>query len=363
MPAIARGVDLLGGVSYFAKAGEKILLKPNILFGSNPDQCIITHPAVFMATGRLFQKTGATIAFGDSPGLGKCEGNMRRAGYKDMADEAGFILADFDTGREVLHKEASLVKRLTIASGVLESDGLISISKLKTHGLTRFTGAIKNQFGCIPGLIKSQFHVKLTDPYDFSAMLVDINTFIRPRLYIMDGIMAMEGNGPRSGKPRKMNVLLFSTDPVALDAVACRIINLKPEFVPTALAGEKAGLGTYDKEDIEVVGEVLESFIVNDFNVVRRPPLSVSSNGLVRFFKNQICEKPVIDRQKCTACGTCVKMCPVQPRAVDWHSGDNNKPPSYRYDRCIRCFCCQEICPEGAISIVKPLLAKIMSGV
>ena len=324
---------------------------------------MVTHPAVFFATGNLFQGAGAAISYGDSPGFGKCEGNMRRAGYRERADDLGFTIADFDAGRTVSYKDALLVKSLTIANGVLDSDGLISLSKLKTHGLARFTGAVKNQFGCIPGLIKSQFHVKLPDPYDFCAMLVDINTYIRPRLYIMDGIMAMEGNGPRSGKPRKMNVLLFSTDPVALDAVACRMINLNPEFVPTALAGEKAGLGTYHQERIEISGDPIESFMVRDFKVVRKAPLSTKNSRLVKILKNQLCEKPVIDRQKCTVCGTCVKMCPVQPKAVDWHSGKKNKPPSYKYGRCIRCFCCQEICPEGAISIVKPVLARVMSNV
>lgn len=79
----------------------------------------------------------------------------------------------------------------------------------------------QNQFGCVPGLLKSQYHVKLPDPYDFATMLVDLNTLINPRLYIMDGIMAMEGNGPRSGKLKQLNVFLLSSDPIALDATAC----------------------------------------------------------------------------------------------------------------------------------------------
>jgi uncharacterized protein (DUF362 family) len=104
---------------------------------------------------------------------------------------------------------ALLVKAFTVANGVLDNDGLISLSKLKTHGLSRMTGAVKKQFGCIPGLIKGQFHVKLPDPYDFCTMLVDINTFIRPRLYIMDGIMAMEGNGHEEGSEENERTLVF----------------------------------------------------------------------------------------------------------------------------------------------------------
>jgi Pyruvate/2-oxoacid:ferredoxin oxidoreductase delta subunit len=286
---------------------------------------------------------------------------MRRSGLKEIGDDYGFVLADFDTGRQVFHKDALLVKSFTIASGVIDADGLISLPKLKTHGLTRITGAIKNQFGCIPGMMKSQFHLKLPDPYDFATMLVDINTFIKPRLYIMDAVMAMEGNGPRNGKPRKLGVLLFSSDPVAVDAVACLLINLNPEFVPTSKPGELSGLGTYHNDNIEIVGDELNAFIVKDFEVERSAPVHCTTGGLTKFIKNQICERPVIDKTKCTVCGTCVKMCPAVPKAIDWHTGKKDKPPFYKYEQCIRCFCCQEVCPEGAISVYKPALAKVMS--
>jgi len=353
-------LDLLGGASLFVSPGEKIVLKPNVLLGSNPATCVTTHPAVFKAAGMLMQESGASVFYGDSSSIGKCEGNCRRSGLKQVADKMGFTIADFDSGRTVSHPDALLIKSLLIAKGALDCDGLVSLPKFKTHGLMRFTGAVKNQFGCIPGMAKGQYHVKLADPYDFAAMLVDINTCIKPRLFIMDGIQAMEGNGPRSGKVRNMRVLILSSDPIALDATACRMINLAPAAVPTSLAGEQAGLGTYHAENIEIVGERLESFYTPGFDVDRTPPLHCSSNRLLSFVKNQICEKPVIDKTKCTVCGTCVHMCPVDPKAVDWHTGDKKKPPAYKYDRCIRCFCCQETCPEGAISIKTTPLNRVL---
>ena len=225
---------------------------------------------------------------------------MKRAGLKQLADEMGIELADFDKGRTVSHKDALLIKSFVIANGVLDSDGLVNLPKLKTHPLVRLTGAVKNQFGCVPGLLKSQYHVKLADPYDFAAMLVDLNTLARPRFCVMDGIVAMEGNGPRSGKLRKLNVLLFSTDPVALDATACRIINLDPEIVTTSKLGEKAGLGVYRSENIELVGDSLESFLCRDFDVIRTPQEHCSQGRVKTFVKNRMCERPVIDGAKCT---------------------------------------------------------------
>jgi len=357
--AVRAGIDLLGGISSFIKSGERIVIKPNVLLGTNPQKCIVTHPSVFKAAGIILKDAGAVVSYGDSPGFGKCKGSVRRARLKPVADELGLVLADFDKGKAVTHKEALLNKSFVLANGVIEADGLVSLPKLKTHGLTRFTGAIKNQFGCIPGFLKSQFHVKMPDPYDFATMLVDLNTLIKPRLCIMDGIMAMEGNGPSSGKPRKLGVLLFSDDPVAIDSVACKIIDLNPAFVPTSKPGEKAGLGTYHYENIEILGENIESLIDYDFEVVRKPPVAMPSGNLRTFLKNQICPKPIINETICTNCGTCVKLCPVTPKAVNWHTGDESKPPTFKYDLCIRCFCCQELCPDGAVSVQETLLGRI----
>lgn len=359
LKAIQRGVGLLGGVSTFARPGEKIVMKPNVLIGTNPDKGVTTHPAVFRAVGRLLRDTGARVSYGDSPCFGKCESNMRRSGLKEVGDESGFTLADFDSGRRLSHKDALLIRRFVIANGVLDSDALVSLPKLKTHGLVRFTGAVKNQFGCVPGLLKSQYHAKLPNPYDFATMLVDLNTLIKPRLYVMDGILAMEGNGPRGGKLKRLNVLLLSRDPIALDATACRIICLDPENVPTSKAGEKAGLGTYRAECIELGGDAIESFVDASFEVNRAPLMPRSGGRFRTLLKNRISERPVIDKAKCTCCGTCVAMCPAQPKAVDWYKGDQSRPPRYDYSRCIRCFCCQETCPEGAISVRSPLLARV----
>ena len=358
--AVEEGLNLIGGISNFVKSNEKIVIKPNMLIGTNPDKCVTPYPSVFKAVAKLIKKTGVDLYYGDSPGFGKSEKNMEKAGLKQIADELGIKLADFDNGKSVSHKEALLNKRFVIANGVLESDGIISLSKLKTHQLTRFTGAVKNQFGCIPGLLKPEYHIKMPDPYDFSTMLVDLNTLIRPRLYIMDGIIGMEGNGPRNGNPKRLNVLLFSSDPIALDSIACKIVSIDPEYIPTSKIGEEAGLGTYHYDSIETLGDKVETFIDKSFDIIRKPVSSSKGGRIIRFIKSQLSPKPVIDNDKCTKCGTCVKMCPVDPKAVDWHTGDKSRAPTYIYERCIRCFCCQELCPEGAITVKSSLLGRLI---
>jgi uncharacterized protein (DUF362 family)/Pyruvate/2-oxoacid:ferredoxin oxidoreductase delta subunit len=357
--AVQRGIELLGGMAQFIRLEEKILLKPNVLAGDDPEKLVGPHPLVFKAVARLAQQVTPHISYGDSPGFGKPIAQARKAGLHSVAEALGIPLADFENGREVEFKESPFLKYFTLANGVLDANGLISIAKFKTHGLTRITGAVKNQFGCVPGLLKGQFHLKLPNPIDFARMLVVLNLYILPRLYVMDGIIAMEGNGPRGGTPRPMHVLFFSPDPIALDATVCRMIDLDPAFVPTNLPGQEWGLGTFQESEIELLGDPLESFICKDFNVVREPVKQVTAANNIAFLRNLISPKPVIDPATCTLCGTCVSVCPVQTKVVDWINGDMTRPPAYNYDLCIRCFCCQELCPEHAISILTPFLARL----
>ena len=357
--AVSKGMKLLGGTGKFVLPGEKIVLKVNLLVGEAPEKCVNTHPSVFRAVAELFAAEGAIITYGDSPGFGTTITAARKSGIAEVADELNVGLADFKDGREVFYEQGVQNKKFFIANGILDSEGVISMPKLKTHALERFTGSIKNQFGCVVGMRKGEFHVKLPDATDFANMLVDLNNFVKPRLYIMDGIIAMEGNGPRGGTPRPMNVLLFSTDPVALDAIASRMINLDPLFVPTTLIGAQTGSGTYLEEEIEILGEPLKRFICRDFNVERTPVKTLKKNSVMRFLNNRLVAKPVIISEKCTQCGTCVHSCPVEGKAVNWVHGNHSVPPAYDYKKCIRCYCCQEMCPESAIVLKVPVLIKV----
>ena len=358
--AVQKGINLLGGASRFVSPNEKILLKPNWLSADPPEKCVTTHPAVFRAVAEIFQEAGAVLSYGDSPAFQSPDSAAKKTGIGEVAAELNIYPADFKSGREVFFSEGHQNKKFVIANGVLDSDGVISLPKMKTHGFMRVTGAVKNQFGCIPGVLKSEFHVRVPDASEFARMLIDLNSYIHPRLYIMDGIMAMEGNGPRGGTPRKMNVLLFSTDPIALDSTVCRLMNIDAGLVLTNKAGMEMGAGTCLAEEIEILGDPLEDFIAEDFSVNRSPLQALRSGGGMTVLKNALVPKPYIISDKCIKCGVCVNMCPATPKAVDWHDGNKKNPPSYKYERCIRCYCCQELCPQSAIQIKVPLIRKIL---
>ena len=361
LAAVKRGIDILGGPDIFAKSSETILLKPNMLAADVPEKSTTTHPAVFKAVAEVFAATGAHLTCGDSPAFGSTIGTAAKCGIAQAAKEAGVELKDFKDRCEKLFPGGIQNKKFTLAQAVVDSDGVISLPKLKTHGFAKTTGAIKNQFGCIPGLLKGEFHVKLPDVFEFAKMLVDLDMCVKPRLYVMDGIYAMEGNGPRGGVTRKMNVLLFSADPVALDATVCRMIDVDPLLVPTIMFGIEAKRGTADSNAITLLGDPFESFVQSSFIVNREKIKPFKASGKWRLLKNLLLPKPVINKKLCIRCGVCIQMCPAQPKAVNWKNNDTSLPPVHTYSRCIRCYCCQELCPEKAITIRTPLLRKLFS--
>jgi len=347
---IIQGMELLGGIEKFIKKGEKILLKPNLLAPDPPQQATTTHPAVFQAVGRFLLEYGVEVCCGDSPNFYDPIKTMKKAGLYNITKSLNFGISDFYRGEEVFFKQGIQNRVFTIARGVLEADGIVSLPKLKTHGLTIITGAIKNQFGCIPGRLKAGFHAKLGDVEKFSQMLVDLTLFLKPRLYIMDAITAMEGNGPRRGKPVHLGVILISEDPVAMDTVASILVGLNPEHNIPVKKGRESKLGK--KENLTILGESIQSVSKK----LTLPPGPGNRNTIPpvirKVVKRFIIPRPVINLEKCNRCQDCYTVCPTIPKSI--HIREDGYP-EHLYKYCINCYCCQETCPRGAIYIrIKP---------
>jgi len=358
--AVRRGVDLLGGIKQFAQQGENIVLKPNLLRPNPPEDNVTTHPAVVRAIAEILLEKGVSVSVGDSSPRGKHAKILHETGMKTVIEELGLTIADFENGRQVSSVNSLRNKQFTIAEGILQANGMFNLPKLKTHHLTRITAAMKNSYGCIPGILKPALHVALPALDDFSKMLVDLNIRLRSRLIILDAIAAMDGNGPSSGDCYALNLLAFSTDPVALDSVICHIIDVKPEYVRTNYWGAQSGLGKMNLEEIEILGDSLEIFHAPDFKVQRQPELRFNQAWRYRRLKRLITIRPVIDESKCKKCGDCVDQCPQKPKALSWRKNNKNKSPEFNYAQCIRCFCCQEVCPHRAIDAYVPLLRRIV---
>ena len=355
---LKQGLDFLGGVETLIPKEAKVLLKPNLLKKAEVEKAVITHPVVVGAFARILWESGyENIVLADSCGHGTTQAVIRGTGMDAYLEKYHIPAIDYSEGVKTAYPQGIQAKEFILPKELLEQDCVISLSKMKTHALERITGAVKNSYGFVYGFHKAKGHTQYPSADSFARMLIDLNKCVAPKLYVMDGIVAMEGNGPGSGDPVPMNVLLMSTDPVALDSVFSRLVYLKPEMVPTNYHGEKMGLGTWKEEEITLLtpdgeismAEAVKKYGNPDFNVDRtevRKNIWTRMAGALNIFQ----KKPYIEADKCVRCGICVQSCPVPGKAVDFRKG-KDKPPVYDYKKCIRCFCCQEMCPKKAIKV------------
>lgn len=356
--AIRESIDLLGGMETFVARGERILLKPNLLAGKPPETAVTTHPEVVRVIIRLVKEAGGVPVVGDSPGLGNALKVADKCGVASVCREEGVELIDLKTLVVAENPGGLTFKRLEVAKEALDCDGIINIPKLKTHAQMFLTLGVKNLFGCVPGKLKPQWHLSAgVESSHFAAMLLDLYSFLKPRLTVMDGIVGMEGNGPGAGDPRKIGLVFASADAVALDTVATIVLGADPHDLPLLKAASLRGLKT-DIDGIEVLGEAVSSVAVHGFKL---PPL-VSLNFADRLpyfldkrLRRALTSRPSVERKMCTLCNICVQVCPAEVMS-------KTDRIAIDYDRCIRCYCCQEMCPEGAISPVDGWLKRIIPG-
>jgi uncharacterized protein (DUF362 family)/NAD-dependent dihydropyrimidine dehydrogenase PreA subunit len=352
--ALLRCVNAIGGISAFVEPGDNVMIKPNMLQGKSPDEAITTHPAVVEAVVNMVKDAGAVPMIGDSPG-----GPAR--GMKSFWDITGFSEVSKRTGAELVNFEKTGSNKkyrnnieYRISKKVLESDFVINIPKIKTHGLTIFTCAIKNMYGVVPGLIKTEYHKKAPNPSKFAEYVVDIYALSKPHLNIVDGIVGMDGTGPSSGDPKELGMILASTDGVAVDVLSCDMLGKDPMKVPCNRIAVEQKLGVGDLDKIEVIGEAP---IVDDF---KWPPNISSSLDMIppkiaRFLMKLYWSRPAIDKELCNNCETCVKSCPVDALI------ENTPVPQFEYGKCINCLCCMEMCPEKAVFEEKSRLSRLIS--
>lgn len=341
---VAQAVERAFQIFPLELRGKRVLLNPNVLRGSDPREGIVTNPAVLRAVVEKVETMGpASIVVGDNPGLlsyGANEESFKRTGLMEAAK--GYYM-NIGNESEKLDFNPDFMSTVSVSRMVLEADVVISLPKFKTHGLTVVTGAIKNCYGFLPGAQKARLHRAAGTPERFQEMIVDVFRLRVPDLFIMDAVVGMEGNGPTSPDLREIGLLLASDNGVAMDGVVATMMGCPPGRLRFLQRAKEAGLGDYDLDRIEIVGELRR---LDDFKL---PPLggeaSTQNEGMQETIRQRILLRPEPDPLRCSGCGTCVDQCPVS--ALSMHNG----MPQVDGSACITCFCCQEVCPEKAITL------------
>ena len=352
--AIDSGVALLGGWENFVKSHMKVLLKINLIGPKPPESAAVTHCEFVRAIIRILMRYECEVWIGDSAGgaiagITPTAGAMNVSGMVRVAAEEGAFIKNFEgEGTVRVEPDNGRTEEYYLAKPLFDADLVINLPKFKTHSMGIFTGAVKNLYGCIPGLKKATYHRQAPDAASLGSVIANINTAIRPGLHIMDGIMAMHKNGPTAGEPYHAGKILISADPLALDTVAASMIGLDISDLPIFEASIKRNIGESTLGNIDVLG---------DFGSVPprlkdyKLPKGYGAKGkgyksfnkifikLIDFLKT----RPEIDLSKCTDCGSCMESCPVN--AID------RLTKTVDYNKCIECMCCHELCMYKAVEL------------
>lgn len=333
---------------------KRIVIKPNLLLAYPPEKAATTHPAVVQAAARLFVEWGAaSVTIAESPGGIYNEKSLDRTyritGMTDAAKNSGAVLNRDLSFREFSTPDGKVSKMFSVITPILDSDVIVNICKMKTHSLAMMTGAAKNLFGVIPGIMKFEMHARFKKPEDFFSMVIDLDTALEAShsiINICDGIVGMEGDGPSGGTPKTAGVLLMGRNPFCLDCVAARIMGLDGRVRMTELAVSR-GLCPEKEEEAFTVGVKLQDICCGSFAL---PDTALAKK--FRLIPPFLQPKPVIDKKQCQGCGMCVKNCPQHTISI------KNGKARISHDKCIRCYCCQELCTFKAVKIKKSFIYR-----
>ncbi len=346
----------LKNINFQIPKNKKILLKPNVLGQRKPETAVDTHPAVLDALCKLLKENNNEIWIGDSGGVSAYGGTQvafKISGIEAVAKKHNVKLISFEGSerKEIIDNNAKVLKKFILAKEPFMVDLIINVPKLKTHILTKFTGAVKNMFGCVPGGGKSAKHALAPNEDMFSNLLLDIYKNVTPQLNIMDAIIGLEGDGPGSaGIPKKAGLILASKDAIALDIEASRIIGYAPLDIKTIKYAIERGLFS-NINDVEIIGE--KNLKIN----FKKPTmntglLSNMPKFLVRFIFNMTSFRPYVEKNKCKKCNICADVCPVKAITLQPY-------PKFDRKKCVLCYCCHEHCPHNAIRLNDYFLIKI----
>jgi uncharacterized protein (DUF362 family) len=263
-------LDYIGGISSIVPEGAKVLIKPNIVRPQKPPDT--TDPAIVRALINIIKERNPSVIWvGDGSGEFNTLQNFYALGYSSIDDIPGVELVDLNYGNlveAIVPGGGYVFDSFKFNEKVMEADVFISLACMKTHSTAVVTLGMKNLIGISAGSVYGvpnyanhwKLHLAAQEKGDeyLGGVITDLCSARKIDLTIIDGRVAMEGQGPHEGDPVNLGLIIVGKDPVATDTVAATIMGLDAEKIPSLVLGQQRGLGTNDPGKIEVKGKTLE---------------------------------------------------------------------------------------------------------
>ena len=352
--AISKAFNYFGGVKAFINPGDKVLLKVNLVSGHKIERRVTTDPSIVCAVAKLVIAQGGKPFIADSTGIDNFKSAAEKAGFMQISRELNIPCLELTDPVDLPVNPDADFHKIQVSKFVLEADKIINLAKLKTHGQMYLTMGVKNLFGCVPGRLKAGWHYNVgLNREKFAALLLDIYQGVKPCLTILDGVIGMDGDGPTSGNPYNFGLIGATTDALTMDFWLCKMLGAKFEDYPLWLAAKKRGMKECELNSNDLAGDFSPEYVFPNVNI----PKTRSMRLLPRlpFLERLMTSKPVHIPELCIGCGRCEAVCAAQALKHE------NKHLHFDYSKCIRCYCCHEMCPVKAIEFKSSKLVSLVN--
>ena len=352
--AVKRVFDHFGGISHFVSKGERVLLKVNLVSGHDIERRVTTDPAIVRAVAELVLGAGGVPFIADSPGIDSFAKAAEKAGFTHIAQELGIECRELTDPIDLPVSDSAEFKHIQVSRQVLEADKVISLAKLKTHGQMYLTMGVKNLFGCVPGRLKAGWHYNVGLSRErFAGLLLDIYAGVRPCFTLLDGVIGMDGDGPTSGNPYEFGIIAGTHDALTMDFWLCRMLGAKLEDYPLYLAAKRRGLMQCEMNADDVEGDIPADHVFPNVELPKTRSMRLLPN--IPFLERLMTSRPVHIPELCIGCGRCAAICAAGALRHE------NKHLYFDYGKCIRCYCCHEMCPVKAIKFQESILLRLVN--
>ena len=352
--AILRAFNHFGGVEKFISKGDRVLLKVNLVSGHDIKRRVTTDPSIVRSVAKIIIDSSATPFIADSPGIDSFKSAAEKAGFFDVARELGIECRELTDPVDLPAHEGADFHHIQVSRQVIEADKVINLAKMKTHGQMYLTMGVKNLFGTIPGRLKAGWHYNVgLNREKFAALLLDIYMGVKPDFTILDGVIGMDGDGPTSGEPYEFGMIGACVDALSMDFMLCKMVGGKLEDYPLYMAAKKRNLPQCESFSSEIEGDISVDYVFPDVKLPKTRSMRLLPS--IPFLDRLMTSKPVHIPELCIGCGRCAAVCAAGALRHE------NRHLYFDYGKCIRCYCCHEMCPVKAIKFKESRLVKLVN--